>query len=228
MISDNGPQYSSDEFKRFTRNWGISHITSSPGHPSANGEAERAVRTIKELWRPSSDPYSAILAYHATPLASGYSPAELLMSRKIRSQVPTTTKALEPSPQNLNSDFRAKDEHQKVHSMLWYQSKAIPLPVLPIGQEVWVKDRGEEGIIEKQLTPRSLMVTTPTGTFQRNRQVLNKLPSPLKSATPQTAQDCSPPKTINTSQENTATPPPTAKTTKSGRVIKLPVRFKTD
>ena len=231
IISDSGPQYSSDEFKRFTGDWGISHVTSSPGHPSANGEAERAVRTMKELWRPSSDPYSAILAYHATPLASGYSPAELLMSWKIRSQVPTTNKALQPSPQNLHSDFRAKDECQKVHSMLRFQSKAIPLPVLPVGQEVWIKDRGEEGVIEKQLTPRSLLVTTPTGTFRQNRRVLNKLPSPSKSPKPpppQTLQDRSPPKAINTPQKNTAPPPPTAKTTRSGRVINLPVRFKND
>ena len=44
---DNGPQFSSKEFVLFAKDYGFSHVTSSPGHASGNGEVERAVRTIK-------------------------------------------------------------------------------------------------------------------------------------------------------------------------------------
>ena len=249
MISDNGPQYSSAEFKRFTTDWGITHVTSSPGHPSANGEAERAVRTIKELWKPSNDPYSAVLAYHSTPLASGYSPAELLMSRKIRSQVPMTSAALENKE---HKDFRVRDERQKVNSMLQFNTKAIPLPVLPAGQQVWIKDREQEGVIERQLTPRSYSVKTPTGSYRRNRRVLNKIPPSLPASVPpslpasvppslpvsvppsppkplqqtRTVPVSSPPRTsVLTPSQTTIIAKTPAKTTRSGRVVNKPARF---
>ena len=44
VMSDNGPQYSSNEFHKFAK---FVHSRSSPKFPQSNGEAERAVRTIK-------------------------------------------------------------------------------------------------------------------------------------------------------------------------------------
>lgn len=47
MVSDNGPQFTSEEFKRFTHTNGIKHVTSAPCHPSSNGLAERFVQSFK-------------------------------------------------------------------------------------------------------------------------------------------------------------------------------------
>jgi transposase InsO family protein len=38
VISDNGPQYSAAEFTEFSNDYGFTHVTSSPKHPSGNGE----------------------------------------------------------------------------------------------------------------------------------------------------------------------------------------------
>ena len=46
LISDNGPQYSA---KEFAKSYEFTHKTSSPYHPQGNGEAERAVKTVKKL-----------------------------------------------------------------------------------------------------------------------------------------------------------------------------------
>ena len=38
--SDNGPQFTSDIYKKLSEEWGFKHVTTSPYHPQANGLAE--------------------------------------------------------------------------------------------------------------------------------------------------------------------------------------------
>ena len=65
-----------------------SHVTSSPNYPAANEEAERSVRTVKEIVKKSKDPYLALLTYRTTPLQNLLSPSELIMGRKLRTPLP--------------------------------------------------------------------------------------------------------------------------------------------
>ena len=48
VVSDNGPQYAREEFREFAKDWGFTHVTSSPLHPQANGEAEMGFTIFKE------------------------------------------------------------------------------------------------------------------------------------------------------------------------------------
>jgi transposase InsO family protein len=47
IISDNGPQFISKEFKQFIRISGMTHVRTSPYYPQSNGKLERYHRTIK-------------------------------------------------------------------------------------------------------------------------------------------------------------------------------------
>ena len=101
MVTNNGPQFDSQEMKKFAQTYDFQHTTSSPYYPQANGLAERMVKTVKKLLEDTADPYMALLSYRATPLPwCGLSPAELLMGRKIRMDVP-----------QLKSNFIPKWEH---------------------------------------------------------------------------------------------------------------------
>ena len=45
VVSDNGPQYVSDESRTFAAKWDFEHQTSAPGHQNTKGKAEAAVET---------------------------------------------------------------------------------------------------------------------------------------------------------------------------------------
>ena len=93
VVSDNGPQFSSTEFKKFATSWKFKHITPSPKHPKSNGMAESAVKTIKKLFkkaqRQNEEPYLALLAHRSAPSTNdSMSPAQKLMGRNIRTHLP--------------------------------------------------------------------------------------------------------------------------------------------
>ena len=47
-FSDNGPQYSSHEFKKFSKSWDFVHKIFSPEFPQSSGFVERAIQTINK------------------------------------------------------------------------------------------------------------------------------------------------------------------------------------
>lgn len=76
VISDNGTQYTSQEFREFAQKWNFQHTTSSLYHQQANGLAERTVQTAKRLLeKPKTDgkdPYLGLLEYWNTPTDTGF------------------------------------------------------------------------------------------------------------------------------------------------------------
>ena len=113
VISNNGPQYSSAEFSKFAEEWGFSHVTSSPKYPQSNGEVECAVQTMKNLLTKAEDPHEALLAYRATPLENGFSPAELCMGRRLRTTLPTIPSKLIPQWPEL---AKLRETEEKIKS----------------------------------------------------------------------------------------------------------------
>ncbi|KAL0190869.1 hypothetical protein M9458_013567 [Cirrhinus mrigala] len=121
VVSDNGPQLFAEE-SCFT------HVMSSPRYPQANGEAERAVQTVKCLWKKDTDQTRALLAYRATLLEHGYSPAQLLMGRNLRTSLPQSSSQLTPQWPDLEA-FRRKDEEgrrkQAIHYNLRHRTEGV-------------------------------------------------------------------------------------------------------
>ena len=178
MISDNGPQFSSHEFSQFASTYCIEHVTSNPYFPQSNGEAERAVRTIKGLLKKADDPYAALLSYRNTPLHLGYSPAQLLMSRRLRTSVPTIRSLREPVvPDQFTVCQRDKKEKDKQKTSFDSHHGVIDLKPLNPGENVWLPDQRNAGQVIGEDTPHSYNVETFTGVYRRNRRHIIPLPA---------------------------------------------------
>jgi hypothetical protein len=101
LRSDCGGQYDSGVFRQFCRTYGIKQILVSPRYPRANGEAEKAVQTVKKMWSKTTDKQLALLDYRTTPLEGvNLSPAQLLMGRRPRNTLPVKRTLLVPKPYN--------------------------------------------------------------------------------------------------------------------------------
>ena len=118
--SDNGPPFDSGEFAPFAKEWDIQLSPASLYYLQSNVEAERSVQTIKNILKKERDKYQALLAYRSTPLQNGFSPAELLMVRKLRTTIPVFHIQLEPKwpdLRQLNDKETAYQKSSKITSI---------------------------------------------------------------------------------------------------------------
>ena len=198
-------------------------MTSSPKMLQADGEAGRAVQTIKNALTKEKDPAKALMSYRATQLKNGCSPAEMLFGRKIRTTVPVFSDQLKPSWPGLQ-ELR---EHEQ-ESKLVQTKRCTELPALKPGGHVWVVDQKKPEVVTERATKsRSYVVVTQDGNpIRRNRRHLVSLPRTVQQELPQKEETTS--SSLPSQQygsPDSKTPSDAVKTTRSGRVVRPPIRL---
>ena len=212
LISDNGPQFSSAEMKQFAEAYGLHHITTSPYYPQANGQAERTVRTVKNLLRNAKDPHMALLSYRATPLEwCGLTPAELLMGRKIRTDLPQPKSTYIPTWTHIQNLKELHEKYKSVQEKYYNNQHHVKtLPSLPDNSPIWIQTENTHvpGTVVKQaITPRSYIISTPTGQIRRNRISLRHRRE--RGTTTETTENEPPRRVVTRSQTGIIVKPPT-------------------
>ena len=90
LLTDNGPEFTSNEFSNFVERFSLKHRLTTPYQPTSNGAVERVNRTIKNLIRSLSDagcaweeslPNAVITYNNTTHVELGMSPADFLLKR---------------------------------------------------------------------------------------------------------------------------------------------------
>ncbi|XP_046346219.2 uncharacterized protein K02A2.6-like [Haliotis rufescens] len=184
-ISDNGPQFSAEEFKKFAHDWGFNHVTSSPAYPQSNGKAEQAVKTAKQLLKKAkqakSDPYLAILNFRNTPTQGlDSSPAQRLMSRRTRTLLPIPENLLIPetvsgtTEKMRNLKYKAAQYYNQGTKQLPFLQRGDSVRISPktIGDKLWRKAEVLGPIKDR---PRSYeVITEDNQILRRNRRHLRK------------------------------------------------------
>ena len=181
IMTDNGPQYTSSEFKQFTTDWGIEHHTSSPTFAQSNGFAEKNVQIAKKLIlqcrKDKSDMYLALLNLRNVPRDDVLgSPVQRLMGRRTQTLLPTSNALLRPETLNPDQVHDRMVEH-RIKQKLYYDRGAKELSKLQPGSVVRVQTKSgwQPGVIVSQDPhPRSYIVQMPEtgGVYRRNRRHL--------------------------------------------------------
>ena len=123
LISDNGPQLISEEFKSFLKENGIQHSRVSPYFPQANGQVERFHRYLEHSIRAAEiDGFEwtevlpdILQVYRSTPHAgTKMTPARLMLNREIATKlpmVPENTGGIIPEER-----YKLYQEHLRVYA----------------------------------------------------------------------------------------------------------------
>ena len=184
LISDNGRQFVSEEFKQFMKGYDIIHTTSSPGHPQGNGLAERAVQSAKSLLektnRDGSDLYLNLLNLRNIPRSKALgSPVQRLMSRSTRAVLPMTKTVLKPKVvKNVNKNLKRVRAQKK-----YFDKNAKTLLVLYPEQPVRMRSKTNTEYDKECVfkgnhngNPRSYVVEAGGKQYVRNRRDILQVP----------------------------------------------------
>ena len=181
LISDNGPQYGSFEFREFAKRMNFEHVTSSPNYARSNGFSERSVQTVKNsLVKMLSDGKTlaeTLIALRSTPVGNGLpSPAVLLQGRHLRSGLHCHTESLMPkvvSPQQVK---RCLLDKQSQCTFYHDANKSFKDPLSP-NQTVRVRKENRwvpATVVRHTNNPQSYWVRLTNGyVVRRNRTQIN-------------------------------------------------------
>ena len=179
VIADNMP-FNSVEFQKFAKEWDFTITTSSPNYPQSNGLIERNIQTVKRLFRKANESNTstelALLEYRNTPISGiNLSPSQLLMSRRLRSNLPMMSSLLSPQ---VNSNIQKQLEKRQQKQRQYYNRGARSLLPLSPGDAVRYKTGSKWQpaiVVSKHTTPRSYIIRATNGNIlRRNRRHLKR------------------------------------------------------
>ena len=119
-----------------------------------------------------SDFQKSLLIYRSTPLQNGLSPAQMLMGRRIRSNLPVNEDLL--TPKGAHKVKKAKED-QKAKQKQLHDRTAKHLPKLKPGDTVRLRDIStgtwrQQGQVGEEVAPRSYRIQMESGlSLRRNR-----------------------------------------------------------
>ncbi|XP_062539218.1 uncharacterized protein LOC134207530 [Armigeres subalbatus] len=175
-VTDNGTQFTSEQFAVLCRKNGIQHFRTSPYHPQSNGQAERFVGTFKRSLRKINERESIseslqtfLQVYRTTPsrVLNGRTPSQLILGRNIK-MVLDLLHHQQPKPVVTERTLSARDiVYAKVYrnNTKWQWASGVIIKVIGrVNHNVLLDDwHGRRKLIRShsnQLKHRSCEATT--------------------------------------------------------------------
>jgi len=128
VVTDNGPQFSSELFSKFLSGNGIKHLPSPPFHPATNGFAENAVKSFKNgLYKAIKDNSNRNVSFetlmsrylfhyrNSVHSTTGVSPSSLVFRHKIRNRFDLLSSEKSRGDENVKDYKGVSQEQLKVN-----------------------------------------------------------------------------------------------------------------
>jgi hypothetical protein len=116
--SDNSPQYSSAQFRAFSKTWNFKHITSSLDYPRLNELVEHYVQSVKNMLtkckKDDTDVDLALLMWRTTPNENLPAPSERLFNRKVRTPITINKTTTDISQEKITRQIASNRERQNI------------------------------------------------------------------------------------------------------------------
>lgn len=236
IVCDNGPPFSCKEFSKFCKEKSIKLLFSPPYNPESNGLAERSVQTFKKILikfmfskysknlSPAQRLFDCLYTYRSTPTTvTGVSPMAKLFSYEPRTPLLIMSKENQSENNVLNEN---KTERKYVREFKENDKVLVYL------KQIKSKFKWVQAIIKLKLSPWVYLVQIINGGEIKKVHVNQLKISSLKSIS---SYDC--PDNVgydfanipSQQNKNESIPGPSNEydsvQTRSGRIIKPPVRF---
>jgi hypothetical protein len=176
IVTDNGPQFASEELGMYFKKRGIKHLFSPAYHPSSNGAAERMVRTFKECMKKLVD--SGLSLRNARLLfledyrttshpTTGHSPYNLMFKREAQMDIEGIKLDLGNEPKDpvdkIPIPTHKKSKHFSPDDPVWVKENDNWIAAKIIsneGEVIYIVEKevgGEKRVHVDQLKPRRIM-----------------------------------------------------------------------
>ena len=150
MRSDNGTQFVSTGFDELSKDYLVHTCDVKPKAAASQWRGGASRTLIKNALKKEKDPAKALVSYKATPLENGYSPAQMLFGRKIRTTVPVFPDQLKPSWPGLQELREHEQESKIVQTKRYYEThRCTELPAPKTGGRLWI--RKNQQLLQKEL-----------------------------------------------------------------------------
>ena len=129
VVSDNGPQFISQDFTNFLKQNGVKQTLVPPYHPSSNGAAERTVQILKQALRKHAESVkrggnkrslkhplaNCLIQYRNTPHSvTAVTPSELFLKRKARTKFSVPLRNMEGHIQDQQGKQQRQHDKSRV------------------------------------------------------------------------------------------------------------------
>lgn len=165
LVSDNGPQFTSVEFKDFVKHDGIKHTLVAPYHPQSNGLAERGVQILKKAlkrqdfdgrkWSLQQRLANFLLRYRVTPHSTtGTTPAELFLKRQLHTRLSCIKPNLREYVEGKQQKIKEQHDGRNFKMREFQKEDQVQVKTTVPGQK-W---KSVSGVIRRRLGPLTYLV----------------------------------------------------------------------
>ena len=170
LVSDNGPQFVSEEFSKFFKQNGIKHCKSAPFHPATKGLAERFVQSLKQGLRASHSQEDGLsqklsqflIAYRSAPHSTTKeTPSTLFLGRNLRTRLDLVKPKIDNNVTQQQSE-QVKGREKKAKSRDYMIGESVICRNYRRGDDKWLK-----GTIVSKKGPMSYCVQLNDGNIIR-------------------------------------------------------------